>query len=60
MGLFDSNIITFRSHWFDTYLVEFIKELVRFPVDFVVFIEVALVRFIFVGRTLVCASVVLE
>jgi len=59
MVLFDRNIITFGSHWFDVYPVEFIKEFVRFPIDFVVFIEVALVRFIFAGGTLVCANVVL-
>jgi hypothetical protein len=36
--------------------VELITEFVRFPVDFVAFIEVELVRFILVGGMLVCAN----
>jgi hypothetical protein len=37
--------------------VVFITEVVRFPVAFVLFMDVALVRFIFVGGTLVCANI---
>jgi len=40
--------------------VVFITEFVRFPVAFVLFMDVALVRFIFVGGTLVCASTCLR